>query len=456
MQRTTSLLLISMAPGLLWCGPARTEIPTDQQSQTFAITVPVPFGFSTSLPYEFRPWQVQQFNSTLSLGVYRIYAQGGGASIGTTPTSDGQPLSFSLGPGERWAVFNLADLDSSGMATLVQNMNDYSVPWLGLRKGALTHADLDTLKTVASLERLGLHGSWNDTDLQGLVNLTQVLELSLTGTGLSDAGLQHVSGLGQLLLLGLSRTVITNAGLTHLQGLTALQSLSAWKTGISGGALTGLQGLTSLRSLHLGWTGLDDTGLQSLSGYLPALETLHVPFTAITDSGASHIAARTPLLTLDLHRTMLTDSGVQVISSALGNLEHFDIQCIPVQESTVLSIPANHPNLTVLALAGATITGGGLNNLSQLNLPTLVVGQSPITDADLVKVGAISSLVDLDMRDSAALSDAGLVHLAGLSALKALNVKGTMVTSTGAAWLESLIAGLTVHHGLNYNHPCPG
>ena len=90
---------------------------------------------------------------------------------------------------------------------------------------------------------------------------------------------------------------------------------------------------------------------------------------------------------------MLTDSGVQVISSALGNLEHFDIQCIPVQESTVLSIPANHPNLTVLALAGATITGGGLNNLSQLNLTTLVVGQSPITDADLVKVGAISSLV---------------------------------------------------------------
>ena len=55
---------------------------------------------------------------------------------------------------------------------------------------------------------------------------TEVVEVDLRDTDVTDAGLKHLKGLSNLAWLNLDRTRITDAGLEHLEGLTNLVFLS--------------------------------------------------------------------------------------------------------------------------------------------------------------------------------------------------------------------------------------
>ncbi|MGO8753589.1 MAG: hypothetical protein ACLQNE_47250 [Thermoguttaceae bacterium] len=54
---------------------------------------------------------------------------------------------------------------------------------------------------------------------------TNVVEVALDHTQVTDAGLAHLKGLTQLQQLSLDNTQVTDAGLEHLKGLTQLQTL---------------------------------------------------------------------------------------------------------------------------------------------------------------------------------------------------------------------------------------
>lgn len=94
---------------------------------------------------------------------------------------------------------------------------------------------------------------------------------------------------------------------------------------------------------------------------------------------------------------------------------------------------AGVPQLRYLCLAGAEITGDGLQRLERLpQLETLYLCGLQITDAELAPLKTLAELKSLHF-DNVEISGAGLEHLRGLGKLQALSLCGSSVTD---AWLE--------------------
>ena len=81
---------------------------------------------------------------------------------------------------------------------------------------------------------------------------------------LSEAELIHISHLTQLEELDLHRSPVTDARLAYLEGLTHLQSLILFHTPISDAGLVHLRKLTRLRTLSIEDTNVTDDGAREL------------------------------------------------------------------------------------------------------------------------------------------------------------------------------------------------
>jgi Leucine-rich repeat (LRR) protein len=182
--------------------------------------------------------------------------------------------------------------------------------------------------------------------LQGLTNLRQ---LDLTYTQITDAGLVQLVGLTNLEVLELTRTQVTDAGLARLAGmnlkkltiptqaqtdvglqhyLSAVEpstrlDLDSWQ--ITGTGLVHLTEFTNLKNLNLlRCPRVTDAGLVHLSRMI-ALRYLWLgthPFmdsSQITEPGLVHLKALTNLESLFLSNTKITDAGLVELQEALPN-----------------------------------------------------------------------------------------------------------------------------------------
>lgn len=122
---------------------------------------------------------------------------------------------------------------------------------------------------IAAIKRLG-----GRLTVDGQSNLTQ---LDLDSTKLTDAELKHLKGLTNLRSLRLSRTQVTDAGLEHLKGMTELSSLYLYETVVSDAGLENLKGLTKLKFLMLKRTNVTDAGAKKLQQALPDCLISHSP-----------------------------------------------------------------------------------------------------------------------------------------------------------------------------------
>jgi hypothetical protein len=77
------------------------------------------------------------------------------------------------------------------------------------------------------------------------------------------------------------------------------------------------------------------------------------------------------------------------------------------------------------------------------NLESLMMQDTPITDAGLVHLRGLTSLRELHVQNTA-VGDKGLIHLEGLSNLKDLQIWNTQVTEEGLQQLEQAIPDLIV------------
>jgi hypothetical protein len=98
----------------------------------------------------------------------------------------------------------------------------------GMKSGKI----LPQLHKLPRLRWLSLD-STNNGDLQHLKDLTQLEDLDLDGTSVTDEGLRQLAALTQLKKLGLSSCEVTDAGLEHLKGLKKLRVLNLWDTKIT-------------------------------------------------------------------------------------------------------------------------------------------------------------------------------------------------------------------------------
>jgi len=110
-----------------------------------------------------------------------------------------------------------------------------------------------------------------DEELAHLKWLTDLSELDLHSTSVSDAGLAHIERLIKLERLELRGTPVTDAGLARLKGLVNLGFLNLSFTPVTDAGLVHLKALTKLTSLNLQGTSVTDAGVRKLQQALPSL-----------------------------------------------------------------------------------------------------------------------------------------------------------------------------------------
>ena len=106
----------------------------------------------------------------------------------------------------------------------------------------------------------------------------------------------------------LERTVIGDGDIACLSGLTHLRNLTLDGTGVTDAGLAHLC-VKKLEGLSLCDTQVDDTGLKNLSG-LSKLTILYLSRTQITDAGLAHLARLTKLREIAVDGTAVTANGV--------------------------------------------------------------------------------------------------------------------------------------------------
>lgn len=161
--------------------------------------------------------------------------------------------------------------------------------------GVAIERDADNLPHSANCEAAKL----TDKDLTAFEPLVDLIEIDLSGTGITSAGLKSLSKLTGLERLHLDKTAVDDAGLESLAPLVNLTGLSLSETKITDEGLKHLAGMKQIRVLNLGDTPITDEGLAYLAG-MKGMETLTLSRTNIAGKGFSHFQEFQDLITLNL------------------------------------------------------------------------------------------------------------------------------------------------------------
>jgi eukaryotic-like serine/threonine-protein kinase len=110
----------------------------------------------------------------------------------------------------------------------------------------------------------------------------------------------------------------------------------------------------------------------------------------------------------------------------------------PVSIERTNQLPASSFELTGVGLQQSAVTDAGLAHLRGLTaLKTLSLRVTAVTDAGMQHLNGLTGLEEL-LLDATRVSDAGLAHVRFLTTLKTLNLTNTLVTDEGLGQIESL------------------
>jgi Leucine-rich repeat (LRR) protein len=126
------------------------------------------------------------------------------------------------------------------------------IEWIGLHDSDISEAELDHLKGLAKLRRLGLaHLKLDDASLKRIEVLTTIEILFLMENLITDAGLDHLRKMTKLKELGLGQTKVADAGMERVAAFKELQTLGLQELKITDAGLERLKALTKLQKLDL-------------------------------------------------------------------------------------------------------------------------------------------------------------------------------------------------------------
>jgi hypothetical protein len=109
-----------------------------------------------------------------------------------------------------------------------------------------------------------------DKHLEGLDSLaSQVVQLNLFRTQVTDASMERIGKLTRLEYLNLGKTQVSSAGLTHLAGLAGLKYLNLYGTKVDDKALPFIARLKQLESVYFYETSVSSRGADKLQSILP-------------------------------------------------------------------------------------------------------------------------------------------------------------------------------------------
>ena len=194
-----------------------------------------------------------------------------------------------------------------------------NIPWRAKPRHTKWLADLIGVDYVYHVTTVTLSSprTASNVAMSQIGRLTQLEQLSLHDTFLTDEGLAHLGRLTSLMGLALSNDQIPDTGLSRLKGLFRLRALSLHGTYISDARLAHLSGLVSLESLVLSNTEITDAGLVQLQR-LASLTDLDLSGTHITAAGLVHLERLVKLSSLNLSGTRVTSAGVAQLSRLIS------------------------------------------------------------------------------------------------------------------------------------------
>ncbi len=193
-------------------------------------------------------------------------------------------------------------------------------------------------------------------------SLSNLRDLCLRNTNITDRGLAHLKGLRSLVSLDLSNTQVTDAGLEHLKKLPNLETLTLSNTQVTDVGLECLKEFPSLDSLYLGGTQVTDAGLRHLKE-LSRLYSLSLGGTQVTDAGLRHLKELSRLYSLSLRDTQVTDAGLEQLSMSPA-LRDLDLENTQVTDTGMEHL-TKLPKLRSLDLEGTEVTDQGIARIRQ-------------------------------------------------------------------------------------------
>lgn len=243
-----------------------------------------------------------------------------------------------------------------------------------------------TLAGDAALASLGQHAS-------------QLKELCLGYTAVSDGGLRHLSNLTQLQVLRLGTCLVGDQGLAVLSRLTQLRKLDISDTSASNDVMPAVAGMLQLECLNLSFTAVNDSGLKWLRG-LAQLRCLNLDSRLFSDVGMLSLAQLTSLQCLDLFGARISDVGCASISK-LTDLRQLEVCGGGLTDGGVAHLAALS-RLEHLSVAQNYRVGNRcLPHLIKLNeLTTLNLSQCRVTSNSVVALGCLPKLQTLALYET--------------------------------------------------------
>jgi Leucine-rich repeat (LRR) protein len=237
------------------------------------------------------------------------------------------------------------------------------IEWIGLHDSDISEAELDHLKGLTKLRRLGLaHLKLDDASLKRIEDIATIEILFLMENPITDAGLDHLRKMTKLKELGLGQTKVADAGMVQVAAFKDLQTLGLQELKITDSGLERLKVLTRLQKLDL-------THCNQLRNLKP-LQGL--PLVSLNLFGCRMVQdlrplAGAPLTDLDLGGTQVAD-----LSPLRGmKLARLNLSQTPV---TDLSPLGNCKDLKSLRLQGTKVTAAEIAAL-QKALPNCKIEQ---------------------------------------------------------------------------------
>jgi RNA polymerase sigma factor (sigma-70 family) len=353
---------------------------------------------------------------------------------------------------------------------------------IGLGRSQITDRSLELLGSMLQLESLDLYQTAiTDRGVAHLVGLENLRYLGISNTNTTNLALEHVANLKNLDHLAFDDTRVTDSGLAFLVRLKKLESIRAYRHPFSDAGLAHLAKLPALKELWAGnGTTFTDRGLAHLSqchslrilslggpdhftdeglfhlSKLPRLEDLTISgrasreprsAPAITDRGMTSLRRIKTLKRLFL-------SDCRIGGGGLASLSHLPaLEALGLAETSLtfedLRQLAGFHNLkdfrlyTVAADAGRPTLRAfrSLESLEWLRLPDKANarGAGIAVDFEPAEFANLSGLIKMkNLEYTGRLTDAGLKHLAPLTAMDNLDLRNADVTDDGLRYLSHM------------------